>query len=244
VILFSRVGPDRAKALLKPLEAGHGFLRELLGRAAPTALAGPEKLSVYVLPDRGAFVEFARSVENREVEAGSQALANLAGEAPYVVGYDTEAAGAAPAGGEAAARPLAALLLEPLGTSAALAAGKPPRWLSLGLGAYLAAQVEGRGRQVQSMRQDVAFLLRQGWMTRSQELLGGEGSAEELRAAGFSLIEWLAATRRPALAPFLRAMLPEGAKLDDIIQQGFGATREAFLQAWGGWAAQRYGRPR
>ena len=108
-------------------------------------------------------------------------------------------------------------------------------WLTLGLGAYCASQVEPRGPYFQGLRRQAFELCERGWSTTATEALGGEGNADDIRAVGFALIEWMASTARPALPAFVRGMLGGQAKLDDVIQSVLKGDREQFLTASGQW---------
>lgn len=252
-LLFSQLPDDRAKALVKALDGAIGSLRTLLGTSADT-LASPEKISLFVFNERNAYVEFVRAVENGNPDDSQQAHARLDVESPYIAGVDPLAGGAEVAAPKRAARPrspmdqmpptpersLAGLLAEPLGAEAIRRSGKPPRWLSLGLGAFLGSTLEPRSPYYQNLRAQVARAFRMG-PSQAWDMLGDQGETGSIRAAGFGLLEWLYTTRRPAFAPFVREVQKDGTKLDDIIQKGFKATRDEFLRNWMAWAGQRYG---
>jgi mono/diheme cytochrome c family protein len=262
-LVFGNLPADRVKPLLKAMEAEYETVGRILGPAAAPALAGPEKISIYVFNDRNSYVEFVRGNESREVDDDVSAHGNLAVESPYLAaldplgGHDDPFAGAAKKGAGKAAkrdeentsggdRSLIGLLAEQLGVSAASQSGKPPRWLTLGLGAYLGSRVEPRSPYYRKLRAEAGALYVQGWSTKAQECLGGEGDANRVRAVGLSLMEWLSSTARQAFTPFIREMLDGGERLDPTIQGifGQGVNRDAFLQEWGGWVATHYGRGR
>ena len=268
--LFSTLPKDRAERLLKSMEAQRVLLGTILGPQAAASLGGAEKISLYVFKDLTSYVEFVRSVENRELEQGIEAHGKLDVEQPYLAAVDPlngaeETLAAANAGapakksakGKKAAvaeepadgpdRSLAGLLSEQLGSSAATAGGKPPRWLSYGLGAFLASRVDHPGSNYyRKMRDTTADKFQQGWEAKANEALGGEGDPETIRAIGFSLCEWQANALRAQFPAFVRGMLLGGEKLDDVIRACFGeeTTRAEFLEQWGGFVAARYGRRR
>ena len=158
-LLFSNLPKDRATQTLKVLESQAMALKRLLPRSSP-ALDFPEKISVYVFNEPSAYVEFARAVESRDVEAGSrggiQAHANLAVQTPYLVavdplgGRDDESAKKGSGRSKRShdtggpERSLTGLLVEQMAAAGTAQAGKAPKWLCLGLGTYLAKQVEPR----------------------------------------------------------------------------------------------------
>jgi hypothetical protein len=252
-LLFSTLPPDRAKALLKTLDAQANTLRGFL-QANRGPLAGPEKISLYVFGDAKGYIEFVRANEGREVEPGTEAHANLGVESPYLAAVDPLKGADEPAASKRRTkkdeepggpdRTLAGLLAEQLAAGAVAAAGQAPRWLSLGLGASMASAVEPRSPYYHDLRGRAFDLYRQGWMTKTRELLGGEGDAEQIRAAGFSLIEFLSATNRAFLPPFAHAMIQDNKQFDTVIQKNLGATPEQFFRAWGQFVVTRYGRGR
>lgn len=256
-LLFSSLPEDRAKTLIRALESQRGLLGNLLGAELSGPLTGPEKVSVYVFLDANGYAEFVRGVEQRELELGIQGHARLGVDAPYLAAID-------PLGGgedlvaknarsarrkgtsfeDSPPRALAAILAEALTSGVIEAGGKAPRWLSTGLGAYVATQVEPAGMYAGQLRNEAAQQFQLGWNTKATEALGDQGSPEAIRAIGFSLCECLARTARPQFAPFVRGIALEGGqKLDDAIRACFGpqATREAFLAQWGGFVANQYG---
>lgn len=258
-LLFGDVPADRAEATLKMLEVQRTRLKGLLDSQEKPVLEGPEKTSVYVFKEPNAYAEFIRSVERREVEPRAEAHARLGVESPYVAavdplggGEEPKAAGRRPGRGKSAGneadfgpvRSLGGLLTEQLAAEAALAAGKSPRWMADGLGAYFASQVEPRSPYYQRLRQEAAQQYQLGWNTKAGEALGDQGAADTVRALGFSLFEWLGSEYRQQTPFFVRALLQNGPeKLDDVVQGCFGQGigREQFLGSWGQWVAARYG---
>jgi hypothetical protein len=255
-VLFSNLPQARAKAVLKALEGQLANVRGLLGTPGAPALDGPEKISVYVFNEPNAYVEFVRALENREVESGATAHGRLDVETPYLAAVDPLAGGDEPAARKGSRakksddsaptpeRGLAGLLVEQLAASATAQAGKAPRWLTLGLGAYFGSLVEPRSPYYNSLREEAFARGRLGWGTKAQEALGGEGEPQAIKAIGFSLFEWMGTTARPALPGFVRTLLEGQDKLDQAIQYGWRADRQAFLQAWGQFVAVRYRRAR
>ena len=84
-LLFSNLPRDRATATVKAMETQYTNLKRLVGSPAADWV---EKVSLYVFNDRKDFVEFARTVEHREVSTGVMASGNLAVPQPYVVVVD------------------------------------------------------------------------------------------------------------------------------------------------------------
>ena len=256
-LLFSTLPRDRAAATVKAMETQYSHLKRLLGSPATDWV---EKVSLYVFADRKDFVEFARSVENREVDANVSSGGNLAVPQPYVVAVDPlggrkeEPAAArrkartkkgeekeASAGGD---RTLLGLLTESLGDATLAAQDKTPRWLSQGFGSYMAAQVEPRSPYYQKLRETARDKYNQGWPTKATEALGESShvSAEEVRGVGFAIVECLMSpTYRQLFPAFVKGMGAGKEKLDDVVKDVFGATREEFLNNTGDWVAERYG---
>jgi mono/diheme cytochrome c family protein len=258
-VLFGNLPKDRAAQTLKVLDAQAVALNKLLGPSPSGSRVNPaEKISLYVFNDASTYVEFVRSVESREVEQGAQAHGNLTVEGPYLAAVDPLAGreddspkkkvGRSKRGedGGGAERTLAGLLTEQLGAAETAQAGKPPRWLSLGLGAWLASTVEPKSPYYRRLRSLTADEYTLGWATKAQETLGDEGEVSKIRALGFSLVEWLAATDRSRMVGFIRGMLDDPRRLDDEIRRIWGplTTREAFLLEWGSFVSAHYGRGR
>ncbi len=258
-ILFSNLPAERAKATVKSMETQYGHLRRLLGSPVTD---WPEKVGLYVFSTKKDFIEFVRTVEDRDAEADTQVSAKLAIAQPYLAVID-------PAGGkkeesgsgrrrsrskkgdskdaDASAgtdRSLAGLLTELLGTSVVTAAGAAPRWLSQGLGTYMAAQVEPRSPYIHQLRQTAFAEFGKGWRVKATEALGATDgiTSEGLRAIGFALVEAvMSSSMRNNFPEFLQRIL-RGDMLDDTLIDVFGGNREEFLDSTGDWVATHYGR--
>jgi hypothetical protein len=268
-LLFSKLPEAQAKSLLKTLDGEANILRTALGPDLSKVLAGPEKISLYVFPDPNAYVEFARGVENRNVDANAaqagEAHANFGIEQPYLVAFAPQAGAAAdtpasatpakksvrsprrgrtetarPAGPE---RSLAGLLTEQLVTGVCMQAGKAPPWLCLGLAAHMAAQVEPRSPYYQRLRADLANLAGQQWDPNRARNLLNEGDENQHRAAGLGLIDFLSASNPNIVGPIVRQLLVDGpGQFDNDLKQGLGLQNvDQFYNAWGAWIMQSYG---
>ena len=216
-LLFGNLPKERASATLKGMEGQYAQLRNLLSTPKAPALDWAEKVSLYVFNDRNSFVEFVRGIENREVEPEDQATSDLKVSEPYVAVIDPLGGREEPSGsssrktarskrddsGAGTSRSLGGVLTEQFAIGCLKQAGDPPRWLTLGLGAYLASQVEPRNPYYQGLRRQAFALCERGWSTLATEALGGEGNTDDIRAVGFALIEWMA-IHRPARPPRLR----------------------------------------
>lgn len=256
-ILFSTFPAERASSTLKTMEAQHGYLRQLLG---PSATEWPEKVSLYVFNDHGEFVEFVRTVEQREPESEENSSTRLNVAQPYVAAVDPlggkketpaprhRAKGkrgeeAEPGGSD---RTLLGRLTEGVATGAVGAAGNAPRWLRDGIGLYMAERVEPRSPYYRELRQFALRNVQQGWQTRASYALGGSDqiTAEEQRAIGFALVECIMSTQfRQDFPEFLHGMLQNGqGALDDMIRTVYNGTREQFLAVTEEWILQNYGR--
>ena len=260
-LLLSNLPKARADKLLQAMEAQFTLANKLLtAPGKPPVLPPTEKIGLYVFKDQVPFVEFVRTNENQEVEAGEDARAKLTVESPYIVAVDPAAGGeeAAPVARKGSSRKkkaaeelsggpertLAAVLAEQLYANAAAKAGKPPRWVTLGLGAYMASRLESASSPYyRRLRQETADNVRIGWQAKANEALGGEAKVETTRAVGFSLFEWMQAnSNTTVVANFVRVMLEGQGKLDDAITACLGLNREEFFATSGLWFAERYGR--
>jgi hypothetical protein len=255
-VLFSNLPKDRVANAIKFAETQHSQLKRLLG--APATDWG-EKVSLYVFNARKDFIEFARRIENREVDASVSSSGHLTVPQPYIVvvdplaGKKEEPAASrrkprgkrgdekeAPAGPD---RTLAGLLAETLGEKAVAAQGKSPRWLAYGVGAFLSSQAEPRSPYYQKLRDLAREKFSQGWTSKATEALG-EGdqvSAEEIRAVGFAMVEFLTTEFRGSFPAFAQGMSKGKEKLDDVLKEVYRADHEEFLNQSGSWVALRYG---
>lgn len=260
-LLFSTLPKDRANAAVKAVENQYGAVKGLLG---PAAVEWGEKVSLFVFNDAAAFSEFVRSIEQRDAEPDDPGTSRLTIPQPYVAVVDplggrddpggTASAGArkagrsrkgsssaddAPPGG--ATRTLPGVLTEQFVIGTAGRTGKPPRWLSLGLGAMIASRVEGRSPYYQKIRRDAYQLWELGWQSKAQEALGDATKTEDVRAVGFAVLEWLSSVNRSVIPPFINGMLAGGDKLDDVIANVLNGTREQFLANSGEFVGTRMG---
>lgn len=254
---FSNLPEDRMKNLLKTLENEYVQVRRLLGAAAGEPV---EKLGLYVFTSKSDLVEFARTVESRDLAADEGATARMAIEHPYVAAYDpsggrkeepvpkktrsrSKRGGDAGLGGEPE-RSLAGLVVEAFATGYVGSAGKAPRWLSRGLGAYLASRVEPRSLYYRQIRQTALTNHEQGWTTKALAALGDtdQTTSSDVQAVGFAIIEALASTSYSrGLSAFVSGVVKAPEKLDDVLASVYRLTRETFLEETGGWVGMKYG---
>jgi mono/diheme cytochrome c family protein len=259
-LLLSNLPKDRATKLIQAMDKQYDTANKLFSTSKNPALNPTEKIGIYVFKEPAQFVEFVRSIENADVEMGEMARAKLTAESPYVVAVDPahggEEASSTPArkgvrgkkkADESAGGPersLAGILTEQLVVGAAAKAGKPPRWVSLGLGAFMASHLEPGSPYYRGLRRETAESFRIGWQAKANGALGGEEKTETIRAVGFSLFEWMSANVPPStVAGFVQAMLDGQGKTDDAIAECFGGTRQEFLDHSGLWLSEKYGQP-
>jgi hypothetical protein len=254
-VLFGNLPKDRASNVLKFLEAQHGHLKRLLGAGATN---WAEKVSIYVFNGRKDFVELARSVENRDLDADVMSLGNLTAAQPYVAlvdplgGKKEEPAAArrkprtkkADEKDEGPGRSLQGLLADALGEATVLAYSKSPRWLAYGLGAYLGSLAEPRSTYYRRLRMLAHQRYDQGWITRATGVLGetDQVSTEEMRGIGLVIVEWLLSPDlRVSFPLFARGMSQGKERLDDVLKEVYDVSREDFLNMTGEWVARQYG---
>jgi len=257
-VMFGTGPSDRAASTLKVMEAQYGHLKRLLGSPS---MDWVEKVSLYVFPSRKDFIEFVRTVESREAETDVLSTARFAVPQPYLAIVD-------PAGGKkdepgaskrkgrsrrgedgdaensGSDRNLAGVLAEALGSATVAGSGNPPRWLALGIGSYLSAQLEPRSHYYRQLRQTAFANFDQGWKTKANEALGGaeQITADGLHAIGFALVEAMMSGMREGFPIFVRGMLQGGEKLDEVLEKVYGGNRDEFLDGTGDWVAEHYGR--
>jgi mono/diheme cytochrome c family protein len=256
-LLFGNLPKDRASAAIKAVEGQLALVRSLVG---PAALDWGEKGSLYVFNDAASFNEFVRAVETREVEPGDVATARFNVPEPYVAvidplkgrdeppGSSSKRAGRARKGDDASAggteRSLSGLLTEQFVVGVMNRAGKPPRWLALGLGAQLASRVEPRAVYYQKLRRQAFDLFNQGWPSKANDALGGETKTEDVRAVGSALIGWVNSVDGSALPALAQGLLAGGEKLDEVLGSVLNLNRNQLLEASGVYVMQTYGQGR
>jgi hypothetical protein len=256
-LLFSNLPKERTSKLLSTLEAQYSTINKIFSTSKTPALNPVEKIGLYVFKDSAAFVEFVRANESQDVETGELGRSKLTVDFPYLVALDPALGGEemvatpkkssrkkkgedSPTGPE---RTLAGVLTEQLVIGASNKVGKPPRWVSLGFGAYLASKLEPSSPYYRSLRHEAAESFRLGWQAKANEALGGEAKVETTRAIGFGLFEWMTANAAPAaVANFIQVMLDGQGKLDDAIGNCLYLNRQEFLDSSGLWLAEKYGR--
>jgi len=258
-LLFAEMPKERASALLRVMEAQHARVSRLLGTGRGAGGAGAEKVGLYVFKDTKGFIEFVRTIEGQEVEAGEDVRAKLTVESPYLIALDPLAGAAEPAGGAARRagrtkkgddgpggpdRSLAGLLTEGFVAATLAQAGKPPRWLTSGVGALIASAVEPRSPYYRKLRGAAYDLANQGWSSKATEALGDQAKPETVRAVGLTVSEWLAGTDPALFANFVHGMLQGGEKLDETIRDCLDGTRPEFLMATEEFVKTHYGRGR
>jgi mono/diheme cytochrome c family protein len=255
-LLFSTLPKDRAGTVVKGTEAAYAQLRSILSKPGAPALDWPQKTSLFVFNDRASFVEFVRTLENREIEASETGTADFAAAEPYIAVVDPLGGHDEPAPtrktartrkGEddtaGAERNVAGMLAEQLAMGVLKTQKNTPAWLCFGMGAYFAAGLDPRSGYVHRLRRTAAAEYQQGWTARANDALGGQLKGDELRAIGYAFVDWMShdPRARGAFPAFVREISDEGgAKLDDVLQGVFGALRQDFLSSAGQWAA-RYG---
>src|SRR5207249_2942847 len=108
---------------------------------------------------------------------------------------------------------------------------------------YFAAALDPRSTYTHRLRSTASAQFQQGWTSRAIDALGGQLKDDDTRAISYGIVDWMAhdPRSRHLFPAFVRAMVEEGgSKLDDVLQNVFGARRQDFLQYSGLWVA-RYG---
>ncbi|WP_406695812.1 c-type cytochrome domain-containing protein [Singulisphaera sp. Ch08] len=259
-MLFGVLPKERVNSTLKLADAQYP---KIIGLISPSGSREPlEKIGLYVFNERSHFVEFVRSNENREVDKLEQGTANLGDAEPYIAvvdplgGRDEPASPARRTGRSKkksrddstdADRSLGGLITDYIATGVVKRESeKAPVWLSLGLGSFFGSRVDPRSPNTQQLRRAAFEQFELGWTNRANDALGGEGKPESVRAIGFGIIEALAMgpQTRAALPQFVKDLLENPAKLDDILKDTLGTDRAQFLAGTGEFVATQYGRSR
>jgi mono/diheme cytochrome c family protein len=255
-LILSTLPKDRAVAGILGMDKAYSLLRTTLSRPSASALDWRVKPSLFVFSDRNSFVAFVRTQENRALGPGETGTANFGVKEPYAAIIDPLGAsevptGPVPARGKSRTRragdelpgndrSVAGLLAEQLTIGVLKNERDTPRWLYLGLGAYIAAGIDPRSSYVQKLRSSAVGQFQQNWTSRATDALGGRLDSDDTRAIGYALVDWMThdpQTRR-AFPAFVRAMTEEGgSKLDEVLQTVLSARRQDFLNSSGAWVA-------
>jgi hypothetical protein len=245
-VLFSTLPKDRASTTVRAVQGAYPQIRALFGQAA----VDWGKAGLFVFHDAASYGEFVKTTDGRSPAEGETGMAKFDVAEPYAAvidpqgGRESKPAATATAkkvgrskrGRAAAAVPasveptLNARLLEQVVAGVGSKAGKPPRWLTLGIADRLARTADRRSPYYRKILRDAAGLSEQGWITRATDALGGESNVDDQRAVGYVIVLWLAAKDR--LAAMTKELMAGGDKLDDAIANVFeNGTREDFLKA-------------
>ena len=266
---FVAVGPlpqARLQRLTDDLEKVLAELTRFLGRPAGSPLIeAQDKVALLVFTEKGPFSEFVRSDQNRRLERDAESVHKFAAGSSYVAMVDPlkgsdepepdrnsgtakkkrgsarNRANDAPAGPE---RTLLGLATQDLVEGLVGKTGKPPRFLALGLGSFFAQRVEPAIAHYNSLRREAFNQLRVGWVIKANEALGDQGDPQDLRAMGFSFVEWLATAppTRARFPLFAQALIAEGGgKMDNALERVYYTkSREQFIGMWGQWVGGAY----
>ena len=91
-------------------------------------------------------------------------------------------------------------------------------------------------------RRDAFELCNLGWQSKVNDALGDQEKAEVVRAAGFAILEWIAANDSSSLSSLVKEMGAGGNKLDEAIGKVLNMSRQDFLSGSGEFVESRYGR--
>ncbi len=259
-LLFSTLPKDRAAAVIKGMDTAYAQLRAILSRPGEPALDWPIKTTLFVFNDHTSLVEFARTMENRELDTSDTGVANFGIQEPYIAVVDPLGGREEPpASARKASRPrrtddvaggnersVAGMLAEQMAVGVLKNEKNTPSWLCLGVGAYFAAALDPKSTYIQRLRTTAASEYKQGWPARARDALGDLLKTDENRAIGYAFVDWLThhpQTRR-SFPAFVQGMILEGGpKLDDVLQNVFGMLRQDFLYSTGEWV-MHYGAAR
>lgn len=250
-ILFSTLPKARADATLKAMEAQLVKIKTVLG---PLSTDGVMKTSLYVFKEHKGLVEFVRSMDKRDIEKDEVSSSDFSKAEPYVAAVDPLHGGNEPVATKKGRRTkkdedtsspdrtLVGELSEQLTIGLVNKGGKAPKWVALGLGAYLASQVERGSPYILNLRRGASELCDQGWTTKATEAMGDQIKADDVRAVGYAVMDWMGTSYPAQLAPFVRGMLEGGDKqLDDVIEKVLGGKREDLLNYSGQHVMGTYG---
>lgn len=263
-VIVSNLPKSRTAPVLSTLEKLLPRANLMFSKPGASFFDPNAKIGLIVFNNRNSYVEYVKATQNRAVDANESASPHQQGPDLFLAAVDPSGGAATSADSEASSkkktakssrkkkgeassgpeRTLTGVLAEQLGEGAAVKAGKMPRYLRQGLGAHLGSLVESGSPYYQRLRASAYRQAEVGWQTKAQEALGDQGDPEEVKAVGFSLVEFLATQYGQRLPFFVQGISQKGnAELDQILETVFGLrgnVREQFLQNWGRYVATRY----
>ena len=181
------------------------------------------RATIFVMPRRYDYNEFAKMVEGRGVPSGWSSHWKYDGIDAYVVAYVTERDEEEVVEGRLAA-PIVSLAV-------ASRSGTVPRWLAEGVGVSVASRKQSRDREELARREaemSEAFAA----MENAKKFLDGKMTPEQTDRIGAAIATALLDRRyRPAFNAFLRN-LGSGTPYEQAFTQAFRAPPEAFVKGW------------
>lgn len=269
-VMIGALPEDRMKRALDEAERRLPVMLNIFAkRNAPPIVDPKGHVAVVVFNTPNEFAEFVQSQENRQIRVDEeQGVARIEGRVPYVAlldplggnpeSLDDARKKRAPARGKKAAelenplgtpgagRSLPGLLVEHLASGIAARAGLKNQSLILGFGAYFASLVEPDSPHVLALRATAARQYRVGWEVKANELIADQGEPLEIRAIGFTFVEWLMNNpqTRNRVPLYLQTLAekPRG-EFDEVTKQVYGVNdRNQMVALWGQYVWSRYGR--
>ncbi len=264
-LIFSTLPKDRAATVSKKIESAYTQLRATLSEPGVPALDWAEKTSLFLFSTPSSYVEFVRSLENREVEAGESGTASFKEKEPYIAvvdprgGRDDSAPSSTPAahkpsrskrgssgGGNGTPRSVEGMLAEQLvvGVLNGDKQGARAGLAGAGAGSVVRGGVRSSQRLPAAHALDGGRSLRAGMDPPGQRRARRPASPRRDPAVGLAIVEWLTNDRemRPLFPAFVQGLIEGGpAKLDEVLQNVYRGLRENFLATSGEWVATHYG---
>ncbi|MCA9245610.1 MAG: hypothetical protein KDA42_00815 [Planctomycetales bacterium] len=185
------------------------------------------RLTLFLFANRYDYSEFAHMVEKREVPRSWRGHWKFDVVGPYV-------AVTPPRTGEYS---LDALLAQQLASVAVAARGDgaAPRWLSEGVGRYVASQIDAKDPRVASWEERLPEIFSR--MSAADDFMTGKLSPDDSDTVSFSFVRHLMASS--SRMNKLLAALDEGTPFEEALRAAYGADASTLAKGWARTAVRR-----
>lgn len=202
------------------LEAAENISKRLQGKLDIASLRG--RTTVFVMPRRYDYSEFAKMVEQRSVPADWQAHWRIDAADAYLVVLGAPSDGVADFEQRLVA-PLTSLAISSLGRDV-------PRWFADGVGKNEAAAALGRRGADEVARWNAAVPAAATAMERAEQVERGQLSPEQTEAIGYGAVATMQKLQRRPYQQLL-SRLGDG-PFEAVFTQAFGVAPNAYLDQW------------
>ncbi len=225
--VWGEVSPATLETVAESAEAALQKARKFL----PQADGSPEdffhgKASIYVLPKRYDYSEFAKMVEGRNVPAEWQSHWKYDGIRAYVAVVASE---------RASEEEIAERVVAPVASLAVVSRGEGvPRWFAQGLGTAISGGESKRDRN-ENMRRQAELVTAVGSLKSGKDFLNGKLPPERADRMAVAIAESLLSRQNRRGFDAVLRNLQSGLPFPQAFQAGMNMTPIAYVDAWLQW---------